>query len=277
MLAVIEGTACSCFLDAPEPVLRFAAPLASAACRVFFARGFCLRTAGAHAALLLLVIPAFAALVAFLAFEPEGSRKPSYAVAFSGVHKFIAVSRHATFAVHRGWAAAAHSHSGHGLGRPAAHLETATIAADAMRGAGLEQRGPFVVAACMLQRRPARRWACTHSAASGMTTVGISFHARRASAPARTQIHFTGPGSELARTGPTRGAPRRRWRRKRCRGTGPSARTCRRPSAFASLQRIIRLGELAGELGGRQTRQTRTQASRAPHAARNRTAVRAVR
>ena len=222
-------------------------------------------------------MPAFAALVAFLAFEPEGSRKPSYAVAFSGVHKFIAVSRHATFAVHRGWAAAAHSHSGHGLGRPAAHLETATIAADAMRGAGLEQRGPFVVAACMLQRRPARRWACTHSAASGMTTVGISFHARRASAPARTQIHFTGPGSELARTGPTRGAPRRRWRRKRCRGTGPSARTCRRPSAFASLQRIIRLGELAGELGGRQTRQTRTQASRAPHAARNRTAVRAVR
>ena len=235
-----------------------------------------MRTAGAHAALLLLVIPAFAALVAFLAFEPEGSRKPSYAVAFSGVHKFIAVSRHATFAVHRGWAAAAHSHSGHGLGRPAAHLETATIAADAMRGAGLEQRGPFAVAACLLQCRLARRWACAHSAASGMTTVGISFHARRASAPARTQIHFTGPGSELARTGPTRGAPRRRWGRKRCRGTGPSARTCRRPSAFASLQRIIRLGEL-GELGGRQTRQTRTQASRAPHAARNRTAVRAVR
>ena len=47
-----------------------------------------------------------------------------------------------------------------------------------------------------------------------------AFHAR-VSASEDTGPFTGAQGSELARTGPTRGAPRGRWGRTRCRGTGP--------------------------------------------------------
>jgi hypothetical protein len=135
-----------------------------------------------------------------------------------------------------------------------------------MRGAGLEQRGPFAVAACLQQCRPARRWACAHSSSSSITIASGRF--MHASAPARTLVH-----SRERRVLSLLGQDLREGPREA--GGGGHVAGAQGPCQNAGQHCIT--AKNRESWGGRQTRQTRTRASRAPRAARSRTAVRAAR